>query len=925
MPKFLDDKGESEEESMDNTFELIIIWLNRFLFIKLFEGQLISINGENEKYKILSDEKIKSFDDVQNLFFNVLGKKDREDEPFYNQFKDIPYLNSSLFERQEIERKVNIHDLRNNKVKLKSNTVIPKYNRTEIPLLQYLIDFLNSYVFGKVESSEGEYKKNSDIIDASVLGLIFEKINGYKDGSFYTPSTITEFMAKNVIEKTVIKKFNNAFEWNCETIEDIRFKLQLKGNIKLYKQANEIINSIHICDPAVGSGHFLVSVLNQLIYVKAKLGIIFVNGTDELLRDCDIYVQDDVLMVTDAQGKPFQYHKENKASQRIQETLFNEKRTIIEHCLFGVDLNDKAVQICCLRLWIELLKNAYYKDNVMETLPNIDINIKTGNSLYSKMPCTPGRKVIKSDARKNLQKLLKDYKYYVGSYRHENRKDRKEDIRNHINYIKNEVYPHIEQASLFNPNKPKTKYPDTSFDWGIEFPDLLTDDFTFMGFDIVIMNPPYIQLQNAINDSGEKLGDQYANLKYKTFVKSGDIYCLFFERAISLTVNHGYDAWICSDKWMKTDYGNATRKYLASHGNMLKIIEIGSGVFEAATVNTEITFYQKLEQKKELTFEAKSMYLNGKTLQNIPDSEFIPIPLGKKGDSIIILSQEAREIFKKMQQIGTPLAEWNIHLNYGIKTGLNRAFIISGKKKDELIAAEPKDAELIHPILRGKNIKRFELVNNNEWVIYIPWHFPLNGDPNIKHASKDAEERFKSEYPVLYAYMKSFYDYLSNRNKSETGIRYEWYALQRYGAKYWKQFAEEKIVWGNLCQSAQYSLADRNVYINAPANMIVPGNKYLLAILNSKLGDWYVRQFGVERNGGYIEYKPMFVEKLPVPEIPEDKQQEFIKIVDKILAAKKCGENTSEMEDQIDQMVYKLYKLTNKQISLIEKQAPARH
>ena len=915
--KFHDDKERSVEEATDKTFELIIIWLDRFLFIKLFEGQLISIDGNDEKYKILSNEKIKSFEDVQNLFFNVLGKKDRDNSPFYHQFDDIPYLNSSLFEKQPIEiNDVTINDLHNDNVPLKGDTVLPQNKKTEIPLLQYIIDFLNSYVFGAVESDEGVYQKNSDIIDASVLGLIFEKINGYKDGSFYTPSTITEFMAKNVIEKTVIKKFNDAFEWNCESIEDIRFKLQLQGSIKLYKRANDIINSIHICDPAVGSGHFLVSALNQLIYVKARLGIIFVNGTNELLRDCDIYVQDDVLMVTDAQGNPFTYHKENKASQRIQETLFNEKRTIIEHCLFGVDLNDKAVQICHLRLWIELLKNAYYKNNVMETLPNIDINIKTGNSLFSKMPCSPGQKIFKSNVTAEMKRRLAEYKNDVDAYRHESSKDRKKDIRRRISAIKELVYTHTQQLSLFKQYETKDKIYRDSFDWGIEFPDLLTDDYVFIGFDVVVMNPPYIQLQTSINNSGEKLGDRYSDMKYETFAKTGDIYCLFFERAINLTVNHGYDAWICSDKWMKAGYGKATRQYLASHGNMLALIEVGAGVFESATVNTEISFYQKA-QRKELTYNVKSLELKEKSLQTLTDNDFVDISMGKKGDPITILPAEAQAIIKKMQRIGTPLSDWNIHLNYGIKTGLNDAFIISGEKKDELIADEPKDAELIHPILKGKNIKRYEIINNDEWVIYVPWHFPLNNDPNITHASIDAEERFKTEYPVLYAYMESFYDDLSNRNKSETGIRYEWYALQRYGAKYWKHFAEEKIVWGNLCQSAQYSIADQNVYINAPANMITPGNKYLLAVLNSKLGDWYIRQFGVERNGGYFEYKPMFVEKLPVPEIPDDKQKEFIEIVDEILAAKKNKENTLEMENQIDQMVYKLYKLSDDEINYI--------
>lgn len=895
--KFHDDKERSVEEATDKTFELIIIWLDRLLFIKLFEGQLIAINGNNEKYKILSNEKIKTFDDVQNLFFNVLGKKDRDNSPFYHQFDDIPYLNSSLFEKQPIEiNDVNINDLHNDNVPLKSDTVLPKNKKTDIPLLQYTIDFLNSYVFGAVESDEGVYQKNADIIDASVLGLIFEKINGYKDGSFYTPSTITEFMSKNVIEKTVIKKFNDVLGWNCESIEDLRFKLQLQGNIKLYKQANEIVNNIHICDPAVGSGHFLVSSLNQLIYVKARLGIIFVNGTNELLRDCDIYVQNDVLMVTDAQGNPFQYHKENKASQRIQETLFNEKRNIIEHCLFGVDLNDKAVQICRLRLWIELLKNAYYKNNVMETLPNIDINIKTGNSLFSKMPCAPGKKIFNSSVTAEMRRRLQEYKADVDAYRHENRKERKKEILRHILAIKELLYTHTEQLSLFKQYAMKDKIYGDSFDWGIEFPDILTDDYVFIGFDVVIMNPPYIQLQTAINASGEKLGDRYADMKYETFAKTGDIYCLFFERVIGLTVNHGYDAWICSDKWMKAGYGKATRQYLASHGNMLALIEVGAGVFESATVNTEISFYQKV-QRKELTYNAKSLELNGKSLQTLTDSDFVDISLGKKGDPITILPAEALAIIKKMQKIGTPLSDWNINLNYGIKTGLNDAFIISGEKKDELIAEDPKSAEIIKPILRGRDVKRYICNFADLWLINS--HNGVKSD-GIAPINID-------EYPAIKKYLDEFHPRIDNRD--DQGITP--YNLRN--CAYLKDFNKTKIVWGNLCQSAQFAYADTDVMVNAPTCMIVPGNKYILAVLNSKLGDWFIRQFGVKRNGGYFEYKPMFVEKLPIPVISEDEQHPFTEIVNKILEAKKKGISTIDLENQIDQMVFELYKLSEKE------------
>lgn len=233
---------------------------------------------------------------------------------------------------------------------LKPHSVLATKKIKELPLLQYIIDFLNCYDFGAYASDDGILKHGKDIIDASVLGLIFEKINGYKDGSFYTPGEITEFMTKETLEHIVIQKINHAMQWDCKTMDDLKFEIDSARNIKLYQELNEIINSIRICDPAVGSGHFLVSALNRLIAIKAELGIIFIHGTTRLIRDYEIFVKDDTLIIEDAQGQDFIYDKNSVASQQIQETMFMEKKTIIEECLFGVDLNAKAVHICQLRL-----------------------------------------------------------------------------------------------------------------------------------------------------------------------------------------------------------------------------------------------------------------------------------------------------------------------------------------------------------------------------------------------------------------------------------------------------------------------------------------------------------------------------------------------------------------------------------------------
>ena len=388
---------DDEELVKEKTFELIIIWLNRLLFIKLFEGQLISFNGDNDNYHILNTDKIKSFDDIMNLFFNVLGKKDRECNEFYDKFKNIPYLNSSLFERQEIEKSdATVKDIKNESILVMHKTVLGKKAPKEMPLLQYVINFLNSYTF----CSDSNNTELNNIIDAAVLGLIFEKINGYKDGAIYTPSIITEYICKESLTRVIVNKINDLLKWNCDSFDDIiNMIMEIDKNDRLSyrKKINHIINHITICDPAVGSGHFLVSALNFLIAAKQRLGVLFYFESNDLVEDYTITVVNDTLTILDGQENYFVYNKDSVKSQRLQKTLFNEKRVIIEQCLFGVDINPKAVYICQLRLWIELLKNAYYEKGIMETLPNIDIKLKVGNSLIHKIKFEVGKTITNSN------------------------------------------------------------------------------------------------------------------------------------------------------------------------------------------------------------------------------------------------------------------------------------------------------------------------------------------------------------------------------------------------------------------------------------------------------------------------------------------------------------------------------------------------
>ncbi len=443
--------GANKEEQLFNVaLELCITWVNRVLFIKLLEAQLYKYHKGNKDYLFLNSKLVFDFDELSNLFFQVLAEKpESRRSHIQEKFSKVPYLNSSLFERIELERQtINISELDNRlQLPLSGNSVLKddkgKRKSGTLPTLQYLFEFLDAYDFTS-EGGEEIQEENKNLINASVLGLIFEKINGYKDGSFFTPGFVTMYMCKETIRRAVLQKFNDTKGWICDTIDSLYNKIDDK------KEANQIINSLHICDPAVGSGHFLVSALNEMIAIKSELKILQ-DASGKSLRDYHVEVVNDELIITDEDGKLFDYNPQNKESQRIQETLFHEKETIIENCLFGVDINPNSVKICRLRLWIELLKNAYYTPESnyieLETLPNIDINIKCGNSLISRFALDAD---IKS-ALRNSKWSIDSYKVAVQTYRDAESKEQKREMEELIDSIKKDF------RSYISPNDPKYK------------------------------------------------------------------------------------------------------------------------------------------------------------------------------------------------------------------------------------------------------------------------------------------------------------------------------------------------------------------------------------------------------------------------------------------------------------------------------------
>ena len=706
---------------------------------------------------------------------------------------------------------------------------------------------------------------------------------------------ITDYLAKETVEKTVLQKVNIEMGWKCGSLVDIRNKLD---TLEQRKRVNEIINSITICDPSVGSGHFLVSALNYLIAAKKECEVLFIYGTDKLLKDCQIFVEKDVLCIKYGDGSPFVYKRKSNESREIQGTLFNEKRTIIENCLFGSDINVTAVSICQLRLWIELLKNAYYDNGVMETLPNIDINIKTGNSLTYYAKFEVGESIIKSN--KNSSEVdssdlasLREYRNSVKEYKSCSDKFKKKQIIAKIKQIKDNLFYNDAQQHLEDKKDSANKF-DNAIEWAIEFPEVIDENGKFTGFDIVIGNPPYIQLQKMNNGA-----DALAKMNYATYVRSGDIYCLFYELAYKLLKKNGMLAYISSNKWMRAGYGEALRNFLVTKTDPVQLIDFsGEKVFQKVTVDVNILIYRKAENQ----FNTLSCIIKGSDWRNNLSDYVRQHAVSNRFDSSgswVILSPVEQSIKRKIESIGTPLKDWNIKIYRGILTGYNEAFIIDRKKKDELISADPKSAEIIRPILRGRDIKRYGFDFADLWLINTHNGIKEKGIPPVDI----------NQYPAVKAHLDKYWDKISVRNdKGDTP-----YNLRN--CVYTDDFSKQKIVWKRIGSILRFCYDESGMFC-LDSTCFATGDKlkFLTLLLNSPLGRYLLKD-SPKTGTGDLLISVQALEPLLIPPITDLIINSFDQEYDTL--TQMCFDDKIDYERKIYIQLCKLYCFDEAEIKYI--------
>jgi adenine-specific DNA-methyltransferase len=975
--------GNNKEERFFNVaMELSITWINRILFLKLLEAQLLAFHQGNKAYSFLNITKISEMNDLDRLFFQVLAKR-HENRPSDVQklFANIPYLNSSLFEITDLEQvTVTLSNLRTDvPIPIHSQTVLKdrqgKKMTGQLNLLEYLFAFLDAYDFG-ADNTEIIRESNKSLITASVLGLIFEKINGYKDGSFFTPGFITMYMCKEIIRKTVIDKFNEVKKWNCKTITE------LYNRIKDFKEANKIINSLKICDPSVGSGHFLVSVLNEMIAIKSELGIL-IDKNDKSLSRYLITVENDELKILNENEEAFIYFPKFPESRRIQETIFHEKQTIIENCLFGVDINPNSVKICRLRLWIELLKNAYYTEDSkyteLETLPNIDINIKCGNSLVSRFDLNADLKqALKRSNGATPRWTVETYRNAIANYQRTTDKDKKREIEKLIADIKadfrteiskndsrlvrkrkleGEIYMLANQNLAFETEKEKKEKAkkiekltqelasveieieemkanrifENAFEWRFEFPEVLNEDGDFIGFDVIIGNPPYIRHEELT------AWKSYLQSKFEVYYSLSDLLTYFIELGYSLLKENGTFQFIVSNKFTRASYGHKIRSFLAEKTTLTHFIDFsGVPVFDEATVDAAIVGFEKKmfdfgaanffayaeiakQNMKELGFRSHlEEVITTRNQQNLTSATWA----FENGDVLAIK--------EKVEKQGIALKNWNINILRGILTGYNEAFVIDGKKRDELIAQTPHCEPFIKPLLRGRDVSKWLPNYQDLWMIYIPKGFtiknklsnnneidtPMVSEPTPRYGYVEFDEAwewFKKELPAIANHLKPF------KNEAEKRLDKGDYWWELRACAYLEEFEKPKIIYPNMTSFLPFVMDYKHFYTNQKCFIITGENlEYLCAFLNSKLFKFCFKDNFPALGEDGRELSKIFFEKIPVKVISDDQVKEFKELVKSIVFCKANDIKFANLETEIDNLIYKLYDLTAEEINIVE-------
>lgn len=1020
------------EQKFNIGLELGITWLNRILFLKLLEGQLKKFHKEDTRYSFLDFRNDLNFRKINVLFFEVLAEKVSNRNPEVQKiYPHIPYLNSSLFARTKLELEIGeIKDLDPEKhLDVFGKTVLLDNRGKKLSgtlcTLPYLLRFLNAYDF----TSDNINGNSIKLINASVLGLIFEKINGYKEGSVFTPSSITMLMCRNTIRRKVVRKFNTVFQWNCENFDELKeefhqhLKLNKPNRPEIREHANSIINSLKICDLAVGSGHFLVSALNELIVIKNDLNVLCYHQNYLKTLKVDIEIINDELLIETLDEELFEYKPGNEFSQKIQESLFLEKKTLIENCLFGVDINNNSTKICRLRLWIELLKNAYYTKESsyqeLETLPNIDINIKTGNSLLYRFELEKHWDLIEAENKVDL----KAYKDAVLGYKKSKNRREKDQFEDKIDEYKRSIRSFLSRndevnkkiskvreyiqasnlkvALLFgegendemkkkvlstlkkknakpkkqeviindkdwfrigtNKEKLNLKNLDTSlsklkksfeedlkekeesilyrnaFEWRFEFPEILNEHGNFLGFDIIISNPPYMRIQE-ITASQPRLKEIYER-DYETAKESYEFANLFVELAHRLMAKDAESSFIFPHKFLTNKNGEALRKFLNEKRSIHKMLHFGANlVFKGADTFTciaefsnntskDIKFYKtpyRIDWSKEMKYD--------QNYHHVSYNKILKASISYGTSQWHILDSDLEyQLFEKLYRSQIRLSDICSDIFQGLATGKDPLFILDliEEKRNTIIASVPLTKKtyelekiLFKPLIRGLDIHRYDQKKPTKWVFFPYLPQGIHDNRKAEELAVDIES-LRTDYPLTFNYVNENEKEFKSR---ESGRAKNWNPFYTHSRpQNLNKFEQLKLssmeigtIYPNIIIDRSHHYHPTTVYSWILKEKSPVSYEFLLGLANSKVLWWFFKRTGDTLKDDARRFKTNYLNPFPLPSLENKtliKELENKVIVRELEKEKK---KQKELDRLIDNVVYDLYELNEEEKQIIE-------
>ena len=826
------------------------------------------------------------FNDIlEPLFYEALRLERPGD--YYSRFDcRIPFLNGGLFDP------INDYDWIETEILLSDDLFSNDRHTEEGDVGDGILDVFDRYNF---TVKEDEPLEKEVAIDPEMLGKVFENLleikNRKSKGTYYTPREIVHYMCQESLIEYLYGEFNRgivAYETlgddqmamfgneskkeqldltikhrqrslvdkkDIETLirhgesvveherrvvsegrEIGRYSFKLPERIRANaSRIDEKLAGVRVCDPAVGSGAFVVGMMNEIIRARGALT--------------------------------------PHVNEHQERTPYDFKRHAIQNCLYGVDIDSGAIEIAKLRLWLSLVVDEEERESI-QPLPNLDYKIVCGNSLLGV------NKLFNYESLKKLEKLKPRYFNETSAVKKQKHKKQIDDL---ISQMTNE---------------------HKDFDFEVYFSEVFHEK---KGFDVVIGNPPYVALQK---NSGE-LRRLYRNAGFDTFASTGDIYQLFYERGCALLMpSAGLLAYITSNSWLKAEYGKFTRRYFSDNHTPLRLIELGKDIFESAIVDSSILIAR--HGKHGETGKAVDM-------DRLPKKDFPPAdnhwgafqPQSEKPWST--LSTLEQSIMDKIETIGTPLKEWDVKINRGVTTGLNDAFILDDETKEALITEDPKAAEILKPVLRGRDIQRYRAKRAELWLIttFPSLQLNIHDYPTVKrHLLSFGKDRLEQSGKTL-----------ANGGKARKKTGNKWFETQDQIA-YHEEFTKEKLFWADMTKVGRFAYSDKETYCNNKG-YILTGNslKYLCAVLNSSLITWLIKNTAATTGMGLTEWTIVTVERIPIPKISPTEQRPFVRLVDRILKTKASDPkaDTTKQEAEIDRLVHGLYGLTPKEIALVEK------